>query len=65
MKKIVITGCLGYIGTELCKLYSGLSWKYEILAIDKRFISERVNELKEEKSNLFTDILNIKEIRPI
>ena len=25
MKKIVITGGLGYIGTELCKLYSGES----------------------------------------
>ena len=23
MKKIVITGGLGYIGTELCKIYSG------------------------------------------
>ena len=23
MKKIVITGGLGYLGTELCKLYSG------------------------------------------
>ena len=34
MKKIVITGALGYIGTELCKLYSGFSWKYEVVAID-------------------------------
>mgnify|MGYP001272565945 CR=1 FL=1 len=25
-KKIVITGGLGYIGTELCKIYSGYSW---------------------------------------
>ena len=64
MKKIVITGCLGYIGTELCKLYSGLSWKYEILAIDKRFISERVNELKRRKIKFIqADILNIEEIR--
>ena len=49
MKKIVITGALGYIGTELCKLYSGFSWKYEVVAIDNRFISERVNELKRRK----------------
>ena len=47
MKIIVITGALGYIGTELCKLYSG--WKYEVIATDNRFISERVNELKRRK----------------
>ena len=46
MKKIVITGALGYIGTELCKLYSGFSWKYEVVAIDNRFISERVNQIR-------------------
>jgi len=45
-KKIVITGGLGYLGTELCRLYSGISWKNEIIVIDNRFLSERVNELK-------------------
>ena len=45
-KKIIITGGLGYIGTELCKLYSGVSWHHEILVIDNRFISERVNQLR-------------------
>ena len=45
-KKIVITGGLGYIGTELCKLYSGVSWHHEIIVIDKRFISERVNQIR-------------------
>ena len=45
-KKIVITGGLGYIGTELCKIYSGESWNNEILVIDNRFISERVNQLR-------------------
>ena len=45
-KKIVITGGLGYIGTELCKIYSGISWNNEILVIDNRFISERVNQLR-------------------
>jgi len=45
-KKIVITGGLGYIGTELCKVYSGVSWNNEILVIDNRFISERVNQLR-------------------
>ena len=53
MKKIVITGALGYIGTELCKLYSGFSWKYEVVAIDNRFISERVNELKRRKIKFY------------
>ena len=46
-KKIVITGGLGYIGTELCKIYSGISWNNEILVIDNRFLSERVNQLRE------------------
>ena len=45
-KKIVIVGALGYIGTELCKIYSGESWKNKITVIDNRFISERVNQLR-------------------
>ncbi len=46
MKKIIITGGLGYIGTELCKIYSGVSWNNKITVIDNRFISERVNQLR-------------------
>ena len=46
MKKIVITGGLGYIGTELCKIYSGYSWNDKIIVIDNRFVSERVNQLR-------------------
>ena len=45
-KKIIITGGLGYIGTELCKLYSGVSWHHNIVVIDNRFISERVNQIR-------------------
>ena len=45
-KKIVITGGLGYIGTELCKIYSGVSWNNKIIIIDNRFISERVNQIR-------------------
>ena len=45
-KKIVITGGIGYIGTELCKIYSGISWNNEIVVIDNRFISERVSQLR-------------------
>lgn len=44
--KIVITGALGYIGSELCKIYSGFSRKYKIVAIDSRFISEKVFQLR-------------------
>ena len=46
VKKIIITGGLGYIGTELCKIYSGISWHNKIMVIDNRFISERVNQLR-------------------
>ena len=65
MKQIVITGALGYIGTELCKLYSGFSWKYDVVAIDNRFISERVNELKRRKIKFVqADILDLETIKP-
>ena len=65
MKKIVITGALGYIGTELCKLYSGFSWKYDVIAIDNRFVSERVNELKRRKIKFIqADILDLDAIEP-
>ena len=59
MKKIVITGGLGYIGTELCKIYSGYSWKDSITVIDNRFISERVNQLRNWNINFIQgDILD-------
>ena len=45
-KKIVVVGALGYLGTELCKLYSGESWYHDVIAIDSRFVSKRINQLK-------------------
>ena len=58
-KKIIITGGLGYIGTELCKLYSGVSWHHNIVVIDNRFISERVNQLRNWDINFIQgDILD-------
>ena len=47
MKKIVITGALGYIGSEVCKLYSGEARFKNIVAVDTRFISERVKQLRD------------------
>ena len=59
MKKIVITGGLGYIGTELCRIYSGYSWNDSITVIDNRFISERVNQLRNWNINfVHGDILD-------
>jgi nucleoside-diphosphate-sugar epimerase/quercetin dioxygenase-like cupin family protein len=46
MEKVLITGGLGYIGTELCKLYSGESRFKQITVLDNRFVSERVNQLR-------------------
>ena len=61
MKKIVITGGLGYIGTELCKIYSGHSWNDKITIIDNRFISERVNQIRNWNMNfVHGDILDKK-----
>ena len=45
-EKIVITGGLGYIGVELCKLYSGEAWHTDIVVNDNRFVSERVKQLR-------------------
>ncbi len=58
-KNIIITGGLGYIGTELCKIYSGYSWNDNITVIDNRFISERVNQLRSWNINfIHGDILD-------
>ena len=58
-KKIIITGGLGYIGTELCKIYSGYSWNDKITVIDNRFISERVNQIRNWNMNFVQgDILD-------
>ena len=58
-KKIVITGGLGYIGTELCKIYSGYSWNDQITVIDNRFISERVKQIRNWNMNFVQgDILD-------
>ena len=46
MKKVVITGGLGYIGMELAKIYSGKSNHYDVTVIDKTFYSERISQLK-------------------
>ena len=46
MKKIIITGGLGYIGMELCKIFSGKSRQLDITVIDNNFASSRVSQLK-------------------
>ena len=47
MEKVVITGALGYIGTELCKVYSGEARFKNVVAVDTRFVSERVKQLRD------------------
>ena len=46
MKKVIITGGLGYIGMELAKIYSGKSRYIDITVIDNKFFSDRVSQLK-------------------
>ena len=46
MKKVVITGGLGYVGMELAKIYSGKTNHYHVLVLDNVFYSERVSQLK-------------------
>ena len=65
-KNIVITGGLGYIGTELCKIYSGVSWNHQITVIDNRFISERVNQIRKWNMEFIQgDILDKKLIKEL
>lgn len=66
MQKIVITGGLGYIGSELCKLYSGEARFKDITVIDKRFVSERVKQLRDWGINFVeASILDVNAIKPI
>ena len=65
-KKIIIIGGLGYIGTELCKIYSGESRFNEIIVIDKNFVSERVHQLKDWNIKFFQgDILDYNFLKKI
>ncbi|MAR64512.1 MAG: hypothetical protein CMB83_01075 [Flammeovirgaceae bacterium] len=66
MKKIVITGAMGYIGTELCKIFSGLTNEYEIVATDKNFYSDRVQRLNSWGIEFIQcDILNIEKLKNV
>jgi nucleoside-diphosphate-sugar epimerase/dTDP-4-dehydrorhamnose 3,5-epimerase-like enzyme len=68
MKKIIITGGLGYIGIELCKLYSGYSWRkdFEVIVTDKNFFADRVHQLNKWNIKFFQkDILNINDISEV
>ena len=46
MKKIVITGGLGYIGMELCKVYSGDTRNFSVTVLDRSFFSSRISQLR-------------------
>ena len=65
-KKIVITGAIGYLGSELCKLYSGESWFHNVVATDNRFISKRVNQLKDWNIKFYHgEILDVEFLKKI
>tara|TARA_A100000164_G_C21943085_1_gene791919 strand:+ start:2135 stop:4681 length:2547 start_codon:yes stop_codon:yes gene_type:complete len=66
MKKIIITGGLGYIGMELSKLYSGKSRDYEIKVVDNKFHPERVAKLSNWGIEFVEcDILEKNKLKPI
>ena len=54
MKKIVVTGGLGYIGMEISKLYSGTSRINSITVIDNTSFGES-KSIKEMGNKLSTD----------
>lgn len=47
MTRILITGGLGYIGQELCYLYSGETEKYDITVLDINFFAERNSRISQ------------------
>jgi len=59
MSKIVITGGLGYIGTQLSKLYIEQNLEHDVHIVDRKFLPERVKELKSWGFKYHqTDLLN-------
>lgn len=65
-QKIVITGGLGYVGSELCKLYSGETRYKNIIVTDNRFLSERVKQLRDWGFEFFqTSILDKQRVTEI
>lgn len=64
MKKIIITGGIGYIGMELAKLYSGISRYNNITVLDKDFYASRVGQLRRWGLNYHqVDILDKKNLK--
>ncbi len=45
-QRIVVTGAMGYISSELLKLYSGEVRYKDIICIDNRFVAQRVTQLR-------------------
>jgi FlaA1/EpsC-like NDP-sugar epimerase len=50
MKKIIITGGLGYLGSELCKIYSGIKLKrvisFGFTALANNLIKKNIHFIK-------------------
>jgi len=60
-KKILITGILGYIGTELVSILD--SEKYDIIGIDQDFIPDKVANLIKNNIKFYQrDLFNIKDL---
>ncbi|MAJ50846.1 MAG: hypothetical protein CMB82_04425 [Flammeovirgaceae bacterium] len=66
MRKIIITGGLGYIGMELSKIYSGVTQKDSVTVIDREFFSSRVSQLRRWGINFEQiDILDKEKLQPL
>ena len=59
--KIIITGCLGYVGRSLCELYANS--EHEVVGIDNNFLPDKVSWLVKNKIKFHCrDIFNIKDL---
>lgn len=64
--KIVITGGLGYLGTEICKLYSGESRYKEVTVVDNSFSPARVSQLRDWGINFIqTDLFDSQRLKEV
>ncbi|MCH8945323.1 MAG: NAD(P)-dependent oxidoreductase [Nanoarchaeota archaeon] len=57
---ILITGGLGYIGTELCKLYENSDHK--VVVLDKKFVPSSVRNLKKQDIKFFEGSITNEEL---
>ena len=64
-KRIIISGAGGYLGSNLCFLFSKLNYDLICLEINKKrleFLKKKLKNFKNQKNYFLTDITNEKKL---